>query len=364
VPHWQKRGRKLWKRSSTRSCTIGACLTAAEPAGPLPKPRGKGFRRQTPPRAAKLDGGVSKPKIVGETPCMAQGGEASFLFHLNHKRAHTSAKGAPSIGVETINDEDSYNNAVASAGHQNPPQAAKLDDRGSKPEIVGGTPCKKARGGEASFLPPRPQEGACSLQRGGGGAAPGSTPSTRTTHTMTTTMMLQALGVKRRGGAQTTRLIEPATGAWRQGPQKVPTRSGRGATAGTVDDDISSGGVLPIMSNDKFASKERGHEPDDNKAAGAAAFRTREVAALSGGEPAAGARRSADGVFVWAVSGNNNMVAASARQLDGYARHHESVKAVGAASEAWSRLRERPHSTPSGRHGLGWASCRHKTPDG
>jgi hypothetical protein len=94
---------------------------------------------------------------------------------------------------------------------------------------------------------------------------------------------------------------------------KVPTRSGPSATVGTVDDDISSGGMLPIASNDEFASKERGCKPNDNEAAGAAAFRTRQVAELAGGGPAAGARCSADGVFVRAISGNDNAVAASAR---------------------------------------------------
>jgi hypothetical protein len=119
--HPQKRGKKLWKQSSTRSCTTGACPTAAKPAGPLPEPRGKGFGHQTPLRAAKLDGEVSEPKVAGETPCKVQGVEASFLFRLNHERAHASTKGAPSTGVETVDNKDSYDNNVASAGHQNPP---------------------------------------------------------------------------------------------------------------------------------------------------------------------------------------------------------------------------------------------------
>jgi hypothetical protein len=84
---------------------------------------------------------------------------------------------------------------------------------------------------------------------------------------------------------------------------KVPTRSGHGATAGTVDDDILSSGALPTTSNNEFASKKRGHEPNDNKAAGAATFRTRQVATLAGGGPAASARCSADSVFVLANSG-------------------------------------------------------------
>ncbi len=112
---------------------------------------------------------------------------------------------------------------------------------------------------------------------------------------------------------------------------KVPTRGGRDVTDGTTDDDILSGGVLPIASVDAFASKERGHNPDDNEAAEAAAFGMRQVAALVGGRPAAGTRCLADGVFVLALSGNNNAVVASAGQLDGYARCHKSVKAAGAA---------------------------------
>ncbi len=142
----------------------------------------------------------------------------------------------------------------------------------------------------------------------------------------------------------------------------MPTRSGRGATAGTIDDNISSGSVLPIVSDNKFASKERGHEPNDEEATGAAAFRMRQMAASAGGGPAAGARCSADGMFVWAILGNNNTIAASVRQPDGHARRHKSIKPAGAASKAWSRPREWPHSTPSCHHGLGWAGRRHKTP--
>jgi hypothetical protein len=109
---------------------------------------------------------------------------------------------------------------------------------------------------------------------------------------------------------------------------------GHGATIGTGDDDISSGGVLPSMSDDKFASKERGHEPGNNKAAGAAVFGTRQVVASAGGGTAASTRRLADGAFVLAPSGNNNSVAASAGQPDGYARCHKNVEAAGVASGA------------------------------
>ncbi len=112
---------------------------------------------------------------------------------------------------------------------------------------------------------------------------------------------------------------------------KVPTRSGRDVTVGTADDDISSSGVLPIASVDAFASKERGHNPDDNKAAGAVAFKMHQVVASAGDRPAAGTRCSADSMFVLALSGNNNVVAASAGQPDGYTRHLKSVEATGAA---------------------------------
>jgi hypothetical protein len=58
-------------------------------------------------------------------------------------------------------------------------------------------------------------------------------------------------------------------------PPKAPTRSGCGATVRIGDDNVSSGGVLPSASNNEFASKERGNEPGDNKAAGATVFGTR-----------------------------------------------------------------------------------------
>ncbi len=90
---------------------------------------------------------------MGGTPQKeAQGREVSLLFRLDRGRVHASAKGAPSAGVETLDDNNSYDNNVTSVGHQNPPRAAKFDNRGSKPEIAGGTPRKKARGGEASLL--------------------------------------------------------------------------------------------------------------------------------------------------------------------------------------------------------------------
>jgi hypothetical protein len=58
-------------------------------------------------------------------------------------------------------------------------------------------------------------------------------------------------------------------------PPKAPTRSGHGATVRTGDDNVSSSGVLPSASNNEFTSKERGHEPGNNKAAGATVFGTR-----------------------------------------------------------------------------------------
>jgi hypothetical protein len=96
---------------------------------------------------------------------------------------------------------------------------------------------------------------------------------------------------------------------------KLPTRSGRGATVGTADDDILSGGVLPITSDDKFASKEEGPRTQQGWKVGAAAFGMRQVAASAGGGPATGMRCSADSVFARALSDNNNAVAASADDI-------------------------------------------------
>jgi hypothetical protein len=173
-----------------------------------------------------------------------------------------------------------------------------------------------------------------------------------------------SIGYQKTGRSPNDPANRASNGCLEMRSPKVPTRSGCDTTTGTVDDDISSSGVLPIASNDEFASKERGHEPDYDEVAGAAAFRMRQVAASAGGGLAAGARCLADGMFIRAILGNDNAVAASARRPDGYARRHKSVEAAGAASEAWSRPREQPHSMPSGRHGLGWASHWHETPGG
>jgi hypothetical protein len=94
--------------------------------------------------------------------------------------------------------------------------------------------------------------------------------------------------------------------------------------------------VLPIVSNYKFASKERGYKPNNVKVAGAAACGMRRVAASAGGTPAAGTRHSAKDVFVLALSGNEIMVAASADLPESYARCHEM-------SRPWERLLE--HAT-------------------
>ncbi len=82
-------------------------------------------------RAAKLNGGGSKPEIAGETPRKkAQGREASFLFRIDCKRAHASAKGGPSAMVEAIDDDESYDDDIASAG--------QLDNMGREPIMAGG----------------------------------------------------------------------------------------------------------------------------------------------------------------------------------------------------------------------------------
>ncbi len=124
---------------------------------------------------------------------------------------------------------------------------------------------------------------------------------------------IASIGCQKTGRSPNNQANWASNGRLETRSPKVPTRSGRGATARTIDNDILSGGVLPIVSNDRFASKERGHEPDDDEAVVAAAFRMRQVAALARGGLAASARHSADGVFVRAISGNDNAVAASAR---------------------------------------------------
>ncbi len=86
--------------------------------------------------------------------------DASFLFCLNRKRAHTSAKGGPSAGVEAVDDNDSYDDSVASA--------RQLYARGCKPKIAGGGPLKKAQSREtSSFFRLNPMRAHASTKGGG-----------------------------------------------------------------------------------------------------------------------------------------------------------------------------------------------------
>ncbi len=150
--------------------------------------------------AGQPDNRGCEPEIAGGGGPLKkeQSGEASSLFHLDPMRAHASTKGGGSAGVDTVNednlcatkpkrhhsssaltatgrtcplkggpvpgveaidDDDLYGNNVASA--------RQLDDRGPKPEIVGGGASQedaKRRG--IIPLPPQPHEGACVCQRG------------------------------------------------------------------------------------------------------------------------------------------------------------------------------------------------------
>ena len=110
--------------------------------------------------------------------------------------------------------------------------------------------------------------------------------------------------------------------------------------------------MLPIASDDKFASKERGHKPNDVKVVGAAACGTRQVAASARGGPAAGTRHLAKGVFVLALSGNKYAVAASA---DYQRAMQNAMKRRGHGSSLWSM--------PSDHRGLGWAGLQHEPPN-
>ncbi len=89
--------------------------------------------RRNPPRAAKLDGGVSGPEIAGGMPRKrsedgtpwkkAQGGEESFLLRLDCERAYAAASAKanpPSIAADKYNDPENRGGAPkapAKGGH-------------------------------------------------------------------------------------------------------------------------------------------------------------------------------------------------------------------------------------------------------
>jgi hypothetical protein len=199
--------------------------------------------------------------------------EVSFLFHLNHNRAHASAKGGPSAGVEAVDDNDSYDDNVASA--------RQLDNRGCKPEIAGGGPPKKVQNGEASSLFCLNPMRAHTSAKGGGGAVVDTVDKDKSYNNKD--YNVASNGSRKTGWGPNNPADRAGNGRPEMRPPKAPTRSGRGATVRTRDNKVLSGGMLPSASNDKFASKERGHKPGNNEAAGAAVFGTHQVVASGGG---------------------------------------------------------------------------------
>jgi hypothetical protein len=138
----------------------------------------------------------------------------------------------------------------------------------------------------------------------------------------------------------------------------VPTGSGCGATVGTRDDNVSSGGMLPIARDIKFASKERGHKPNDDKAVGAVVFGMCQVVALARGGTATGTRHSADGAFVLAPSGDDKAIAATARQLKAMqdatrVSRRRNWPSKHAKWLLWPGMGRPPAQTPGGRQ-TGW----------
>jgi hypothetical protein len=203
--------------------------------------------------------------------------------------------------VANVDDDDSYDDddGIASVRHQDPPQAAQFKNGGHECE-GGRTPCKKARGGEASPISRPNHERAHAVAGAGINAMDEDDSGDKD----------DALGdddddsaddgaddadddadndaddddandiasVGRR--TQRGRRSDPADWAsgWRQAtmPTKMLTERRGGATARTVNDDGPGGGK---MTNDESASEGRGREPNHNRRVGPAVARTRTVLA-------------------------------------------------------------------------------------
>jgi hypothetical protein len=202
----------------------------------------------------------------------------------------------PSARVKAVDDDNWYKNDV--------PSTRQLNDRGRKPEIAGGGPLKKVQSGEASSFFCLDRMRAHASSKGGGGAGVDTVNKDDSYDNKEDNVTSN--GHQKTGRGPNNLAYWAGNGRLETRPPKAPTRSGHGATIGTGDDDVSSGGVLPSASDDKFASKERGHGSGNNEAAGAAVFMMRRVVALAGGGTAAGTRCSADGAFILAFLGYNN----------------------------------------------------------
>ncbi len=199
-----------------------------------------------------------------------------------------AAKGMHGAAVATVDDDKSYDNdnGIASVWHQDPPRAAQFKDGGHEGE-GGRTPCKKARGGEASPIS-RPDHKQAHAFTGAGIDAMdegdlcdeddvlGDEDDDDDDDDDDVADDFASVGRRTQGG----RRSNPADRAsdWRQQttPTKMPTKSRLGATARTIDDD-GPGGDRPT--NDESASGGRGRKPNHDRTVGTAVARTRTVLA-------------------------------------------------------------------------------------
>ncbi len=74
---------------------------------------------KTPPRAAKVDGGVRQPEFAGGSPSpheKARGKEASFLYRPNRKKVFATVKGGRDIKAKAVAEDDSDDDESTSVG--------------------------------------------------------------------------------------------------------------------------------------------------------------------------------------------------------------------------------------------------------
>ncbi len=91
----------------------------------------------------------------------------SLLFCLDHVRAHASTKGAPSAGVETLDNDDSYDEDVTSVGYQTPREQPNLTTGVASRRLRAGPLARRHKGERHHYSSALTAKGARSHQRGG-----------------------------------------------------------------------------------------------------------------------------------------------------------------------------------------------------
>jgi hypothetical protein len=198
VPHQQKEAENCGNRALQGLAQPELALPQPSQLGHCPSHEGRGSGIDPPRKQSSLAAGSTSQRLRVR-PFARRKAERHHSSSALTTRGRTRLpKGSPALGLRPLTTKIHMTTTLQALGIKTPHQQPNSTTGVASQRLQGG-PLARRRKAERhhSFHLDRKRAHAASK----GGGVPGSTPSTRTTHTATTTTTLQASGVKRRGRA-------------------------------------------------------------------------------------------------------------------------------------------------------------------